>query len=64
MYLHLHYKRNKQMRRKLATSTSKIGKARIEAIRFAESKNRNDLRSKIANCMTEEQITNLIKDLK
>lgn len=56
--------KERNMKRRLVTSASKIGKARVEAIRIAESKNRNDLKSKIASCMTEEQISNIIKDLK
>ncbi len=52
------------MRRRLVTSQSKIGKARIDAIRIAESNGKKDLISKIQNCATESAINNLVKDLK
>ena len=52
------------MRRRLVTSQSKIGKARIDAIRIAESNCKKDLIYKIKNCATESAINNLVKDLK
>jgi len=65
----LHNKKNwrvtqNKMRRRLVTSQSKIGKARIDAIRIAESNGKKDLISKIQNCATESAINNLVKDLK